>query len=194
MLRQPIVKRQRRLNIHLFPKADKYLQRRPYPPGVRGPAKPRRPLSEYGLQLREKQRAKFTYGLTERQFQKLFNQAQRARQNIGDALLTLLERRLDNVIFRAGLAATRPQARQWISHGLIRVNQTKNRQPSYLVKSTDVIDLSRPKIARSSKGDQIPGWLKPDYKKKTISVVKLPSGQEITTDLEPQLVVEFYSR
>lgn len=194
MIRQPVTKRQRRLGIQVFPKADKYIARRPYPPGIHGGSKRKRALSEYGLQTREKQRAKFIYGLNERQFHNLYHAAEQSRQNIGEMIIQFLERRLDNVIYRSGLATTRPQARQWVNHGLIQVNNRQVKQPSFSVDQSDTITLKLKDQALAKKGEQIPKWLKVDFKRKNITVAMLPTPSEITTELELQLIVESYSR
>lgn len=194
MIRQPVTKRQRRLGIQIFPKADKYIARRPHPPGVHGASRKKRTLSEYGLQTREKQRAKFIYGLNERQFHQVYRTAENTQQNTGEMILQLLERRLDNVIYRSRLAATRPQARQWISHGLIQVNSRKVKQPSYSVDKSDTITINLKFQALPKKGEQIPKWLKVDPKHQTIAIVTLPVPDNITTELETQLIVESYSR
>ena len=119
-------KRQRRLGLRVIPKLDKYVSRRPYPPGIHGQRR-RKTLSDYGIQLQEKQRLKFIYGLNEQQLRRLF---QRNPSNI----LVTMERRFDNVIYRLGLTYTRSHARQLISHGHIRINDKKINLPSYLVK------------------------------------------------------------
>lgn len=194
MQRQPITKRQRRLEIHIFPKSDKYLARRSYPPGMHGPTKSSRQLSEYGIQLREKQRVKFIYGLQERQLNRIYQVAKRSRQSTGASLVTLLERRLDNVIYRSGLARSRSQSRQWITHGHITVDSHQVRQPSYLVKQNNLINLRSKKTEPADKGLKAPDWLSVDYKNQTIQVKDLPTRDQIITELQEQLIVEFYSR
>lgn len=190
----PVTKRQRRLGIHVFPKSDKYLQRRAYAPGMHGPSKRSRSVSEYGIQLREKQRAKFIYGLHERQFARFFESAARLKGNTGAHLIILLERRLDNILYRSGLAKTRLQARQWISHGHVKVNGIKVKIPSYIVKQGDAIKVSSKRVQVAEKGDEIPKWLDADHKNKSLKVSNLPGREAIVSELEEQLIVEFYSR
>lgn len=194
MQRQPITKRQRRLGIHIFPKSDKYLARRSYAPGMHGPTKKSRQLSEYGIQLREKQRAKFIYGIHERQLNRIYQIAERSRQSTGASLVILLERRLDNAIYRSGLTRSRSQSRQWVVHGQVTVNGRQVRQPSCLIKQNDLIKLRSKKIELADKGLKAPGWLAVDYKSQTIQVKNLPARDQITTELQEQLIVEFYSR
>lgn len=194
MQRSPVTKRQRRLGIHVFPKSDKYLQRRAYSPGMHGPSKRSRSVSEYGIQLREKQRAKFIYGLQERQFARFFEAAARLKGNTGANLIILLERRLDNILYRSGLAKTRLQARQWIGHGHITVNSVKVKIPSYIIKLGDAINVSSKGVQAAEKGDEIPKWLDVDHKTKSLKVAKLPDREDVVSELEEQLIVEFYSR
>lgn len=194
MQRQPITKRQRRLEIHIFPKSDKYLARRSYPPGMHGPTKRSRQLSEYGIQLREKQRIKFIYGIHERQLSRVYHIAERSKQSTGASLVILLEKRLDNVIYRSGLARSRSQSRQWIVHGHVTINDRQVRQPSHLVKQNDLIKLRSTKIEPADKGLKPPSWLAADYKNQTVQVKNLPNRDQITTELQEQLIVEFYSR
>ena len=135
----PMTKKSRRLGVDLVG-ADKAFERRPYPPGVHG--KGRTKESEYSLQLREKQKARFSYGVLEKQFRRYYEEANRLQGKTGDNLLQILESRLDNVVYRAGLARTRRQARQFVVHGHFLVNGQKVDIPSYRVTPHDVIDLA----------------------------------------------------
>jgi small subunit ribosomal protein S4 len=170
------------------------------PPGVHGAKRIR--LTEYGIHLREVQRAKKMYGVMQRQFRRYYDEAMRMPGNTGDVLVQMLERRLDNVVYRLRMGASRAQARQIILHGHIRVNGKKVSIPSYLVDAGDLIEPSKKekslKIVKESllgkKDQQIPSWLKLAEEQATGTVVTLPSAQEIQVPLETQLVVEFMSR
>jgi small subunit ribosomal protein S4 len=170
------------------------------PPGVHGAKRIR--LTEYGVHLREVQRAKKMYGVMQRQFRRYYDEAMRMPGNTGDVLIQMLERRLDNVVYRLRMGSSRAQARQIILHGHIRVNGKKVSIPSYLVGAGDVIEPSKKdkslKIVKESllgkKDQQIPSWLKLAEEQATGTVVTLPTAQEIQVPLETQLVVEFMSR
>lgn len=170
------------------------------PPGVHGAKRIR--LTEYGIHLREVQRAKKMYGVMQRQFRRYYDEAMRMPGNTGDVLIQMLERRLDNVVYRLRMGASRAQARQIILHGHIRVNGKKVSIPSFLVDAGDVIEGSKKdksqKIIKESllgkKDQQIPSWLKLAEEQATGTVVTLPTAQEIQVPLETQLVVEFMSR
>lgn len=169
------------------------------PPGQHG-QKGRRKLSEYGIQLREKQKVKRMYGVLERQFEKYFNMAARKKIATGDALLNILETRLDNVIYRLNLSRTRYQARQLVSHGHVLVNAKKVTIPSYNVKIGDIINLTDKasnldfikKQLEDTKSLELPSWLE---RKVTVGKVKaLPQREDINADINERLIVEFYSR
>ena len=161
------------------------------PPQTRG-RKPRQ--SEYGKRLVEKQRAKREYGVRERQFRRYFELAQTIRSATGSKLLELLERRLDNVLYRLDLAQTRRQARQWINHGHVNLNGKRMSIPSYQVKIGDEIRLEAAQLA-VSRGSEVPSWLKPAGKGKTAGTVQaLPNREDIAIDIDEQMIVEFYSR
>ena len=169
------------------------------PPGEHGAGGRRRKLSEYGIQLREKQRAKQMYGILEKQFRRYFEEATRAKGTTGETLLQLLERRLDNVIYRLGFAITRPMARQLVTHGHVYVNDRKVNIPSFQVKPGDVIRLSETaaKIPAVEEIIQegavaIPGWL--ERSGTTGRVLRLPYPEEMEQRLNMALIVEFYSR
>ena len=162
----------------------------------------KRKESEYGLQLREKQKAKFIYGVLEKQFAGYYNRARRMQGITGDNLMTLLEIRLDNVVFRLGFARTRKEARQTVRHGHITVNGKRVDIPSYQVKAGDVIavapkykDLLPIKEALiSSEHMAVPGWLEVDIEKLSGNVLQVPSRDQIDLDIDAQLIVELYSK
>lgn len=201
--RGPQIKLSRRFGQPLFfsQKEAKILQRRGYPPGQHGESGGGR-LSGYGLQLREKQKAKIMYGLLERQFRKYFEEVRRRTGNTGEMLLQNLECRLDNVIYRLGLAATRAQGRQLVSHGHILVNGRRVNIPSYRLAVGDLVTLrltSRQKtyfsgVAKSIENHQPPAWLELDKTKLEGKVLSRPSVTDLERQLQPQLIVEFYSR
>lgn len=149
-------------------------------------------LSEYGKQLREKQKARYAYGLREKQFRNYFTRASRAGEATGEVLLQLLERRLDNVVYRMNLAASRAQARQWVNHGHILVNGKKVNIPSYLVNEKDQISLN--KVVEHTREVEMPSWLSFDKKKSVGTVDRLPAREDIDLEVNEQLIVEFYSR
>jgi small subunit ribosomal protein S4 len=195
----PITKKSRRLGVDLVG-FDKAYERRPYPPGQHG--RGRQKESEYRLQLHEKQKARHTYGILEKQFRRYYEEANRTQGKTGEALLQILECRLDNVVYRAGLARTRRHARQLVVHGHFLVNGQKVDVPSYRVAPHDVIDV-RPKslemtpfiIARETYGDRpIPAWLEVLPAQMRILVHQLPVRQQIDTPVQEQLIVELYSK
>lgn len=176
------------------------LDKRPYPPGEHGRSRRRGSVSEYLLQLQEKQKARFTYGLTERQFRNLFSEASRRQGVTGENMLRYLELRVDNVVYRSGWAATRPQARQMVNHGHINVNGRRVTIPSYRVRKGDVIEV-RPK-ARDFAMLQWnldvldrtpPAWLE---KGEALQIVvrELPIREQIDVPVREQLIVELYSK
>ncbi len=195
----PITKKSRRLGTDLVGN-DKAFERRAYPPGVHGRGRTKE--SEYLLQLREKQKARFAYGVLEKQFRRYYEEANRLSGKTGDNLLIILESRLDNVVYRAGLAGTRRQARQLVVHGHFLVNGRKVNVPSYRVSAYDVIDI-KPKsqnltpfvIARETHHERVvPGWLTVRPNKGRILVHQLPVREQITIDVHEQLIVELYSK
>lgn len=167
----------------------------------RMPKKSFRKLSEYGIQLREKQRAKFIYDVNEKQFRKYFDMASRKKGITGENLLRILETRLDNVLFRLGFAKTRPQARQFISHGAIELNGHKATIASMLVKEGDIITVkdskkNHPMIILNMNENSVivPAWLEKDSKKMSAKVLRLPERDEIDLPIEEHLIVELYSK
>ena len=195
----PITKKSRRLGTDLVGN-DKAFERRAYPPGMHGRGRSKE--SEYLLQLREKQKARYAYGVLEKQFRRYYEEANRLAGKTGDNLLVILESRLDNVIYRAGFAATRRQARQLVVHGHFQVNGHKVNIPSYRVSAYDVIDVA-PKslqtlpivVARETHHERaVPGWLTVKLNKGRILVHQLPIREQITIDVQEQLIVELYSK
>ena len=194
--RTPVIKRCRQLGID--PVELGYSSKKE---SIRQP-KRRRKESEYGLQLREKQKAKFIYGVLEKQFRRYYERALRMPGITGDNLMTLLESRLDNVVFRLGFARTRKEARQTVRHGHFTVNCKRVDIPSYLVKAGDVVavgekyrDLLPIKEALiQSERFEVPGWLEVDIEKLSGNVLSLPTREQISTDIQEQLIVELYSK
>lgn len=168
------------------------------PPGAKASRRTRK-MSEYGMQLREKQKAKRIYGVLERQFENYFDKARKIRGETGQILLQLLERRLDNVVYRLGLVPSRSVARQLVSHGHVLVNNRKVDIPSFLVSESDIISLTPKALGMtdvketfSQKDVIIPPWLE---RKAAVGLVKrLPTREEIEGDISEQLIVEYYSR
>jgi len=195
----PVTRKSRRFKVDLVG-GDRAFERRPYPPGQ--PGRGRVKESEYLLQLQEKQKARYTYGVLERQFRRYYEQAARTKGKTGEALLQLLESRLDNVVYRAGLARTRRQARQLVSHGHFTVNGKKVNVPSFQVSKFDIIDVKQKSLAtlpfvaaKESFGDRpIPGWLQVVQSNLRILVHQLPERAQIDVPVQEQLIVEFYSK
>ena len=195
----PATRVSRRLNVDLVG-GDAAFERRPFPPGQHGRARIKQ--SEYLLQLQEKQKAKYSYGVLEKQFRRYYEEATRRTGKTGDNLLQILESRLDNVVYRAGLARTRRAARQLVSHGHFLVNGHKVDIPSYRVSPLDIIDV-RPKslettpflIARETFGERpVPSWLQVIPSKLRILVHQLPERAQIDIPITEQLIVELYSK
>ena len=194
----PAYKKARRLNFSLL-ENGKELARRPYAPGAHG-ADRRKKLSEYGIQLQEKQKVRLMYGLTEKQFRKVFERASRMKGVAGENLLKLLESRLDNLVFRLGLAKTRRAARQVVNHGHIMVNGNKVNIPSYQVKPGDTISVKENSLDHKAIKEALeatlnrPAYVEFDEKKMTGSYVRLPDRSELNTEIDESLIVEFYNR
>jgi small subunit ribosomal protein S4 len=195
----PLTKKSRRLGIDLVG-GDKAFERRPYPPGQHGRGRAKE--SEYRLQLMEKQKARYSYGVLEKQFRRYYDEAIRRPGKSGDNLLQLLECRLDNVIYRAGIARTRRQARQLVVHAHFLVNGKKVNVPSFQVSPHDVIDI-RPKsremtpfqIALATHGERpVPAWLEVLSGSLRILVHQMPVRQQIDVPIQEQLIVEYYSK
>ena len=174
--------------------------KRPSPPGQHGQGR-RSKQSEYGLQLREKQKVKRAYGMMESQFEKFYGIAERMKGKTGENLLQLLERRLDNVVYRLGFGDSRPQARQFVLHGHIRVNGEKVNISSVIVNEGDVItlrdkskELEKFKDMREGEARPMPKWLTFDSANLTGRVVALPDREDIDLTIEEHLIVEHYSK
>lgn len=199
---QPVVKMSRREGYALHPKAHKALARKATKPGQHGDNQRSKP-SQYNLQLREKQKVKRLYGLLERQFRKLMNEASRSRGESGQVLLQMLERRADNVIYRAGFASSRPAARQLVTHGHFLLNSKRVDIPSLQLKPGDALEVrDRSKNSAYFKhldevSPEVPNmvsWLKVNRKKGEVLVTGLPTREEAEPDIKEQLIVEYYSR
>lgn len=202
----PVCRLCRRENLKMYLKGDRCytdkcaIERRPYPPGQHGQNRVK--FSEYGVQLREKQKVKRIYGILERQFRLYYDRASRKKGKTGEILLQLLEQRLDNVVFRMGFADTRAEARQLVRHSHVTVNGRKVNIPSYQVRVGDRISIREKsrKIERIQQALEavdrrgVPSWLEVD-KEKFEGVVKgLPVREELTLPIQEQLIVELYSK
>ena len=199
----PKVRVSRRLGTNIFEneKGRKALERRPFPPGAHGRTRRRNAGSEYLAQMQEKQKAKYIYGVLERQFKKTYEEANRLQGPTGENLLRLLEQRLDNVVYRAGWASTRPQARQFVNHGLIQVNGKRVDIPSYRVAKGEVVSLS-PKAQKmiviqhnmDVLDRSLVGWLEQGDGGKQVTVRSLPERDHIDVPVRESLIVELYSK
>ncbi len=177
-------------------------ERRSYPPGQHGKGKRRPKVSNYGMQLREKQKVKKIYGILERQFRRYFSIAERSKGVTGEKLLEILERRVDNVVFRSCFAVSRAQARQIVRHGHILVNNRKVDIPSYSIATGDVIQLKqKDKLIKDVKETMeavkdrgIPDWLKQDSQDLKVAITRLPRRSDVGMDIQEQLIVELYSK
>src|ERR1700712_2904588 len=195
----PMTKKSRRLGVDLVG-GDAAFERRPYAPGQHGRARIKE--SEYRDQLQEKQKARFTYGVMEKQFRRYYEEANRVSGKTGENLLQILESRLDNVVYRAGLARTRRMSRQLVNHGHFLVNGQKVNIPSYRVSQYDIIDVRDGslntvpfQIARETSGDRpIPSWLQVVGARQRILIHQLPERAQIDVPLSEQLIVEYYSK
>jgi len=196
----------RRENLKMYLKGDRChtdkcaIERRPYPPGQHGQGRTK--FSEYGIQLREKQKVKRLYGLLETQFRGYYRWASSTKGKTGENLLRFLEQRLDNVVFRAGFADTRNEGRQLVRHGHFQVNGRKVNIPSYQVRAGDVLTVrerSR-KVVRISEALEavdrrgLPGWVELDKKAFTAKIKAAPAREDITMPIAEQLIVELYSK
>ncbi|MGI8612915.1 MAG: 30S ribosomal protein S4 [Nocardioidaceae bacterium] len=195
----PMTKKSRRLGVDLVG-GDSAFERRPYPPGQHGRGRVKE--SEYRNQLQEKQKARFTYGVMEKQFQRYYEEASRRAGKTGDNLLQLLEARLDNVVYRAGFARTRRHARQLVVHGHFMVNGRKVDIPSFQVSDKDVVDVRAKSlettpfiVARETHGERIvPAWMQAIPERMRVLVHSLPVRQQIDVPVQEQLIVEYYSK
>ncbi|MCC6181432.1 MAG: 30S ribosomal protein S4 [Bacteroidia bacterium] len=179
---------------------DKALEKKNYPPGQHGAGKKRAKQSEYAIQLQEKQKAKYTYGILERQFAKTFDRASRAHGITGEVLLQLIESRLDNVVYRLGIAPSRRAARQLVSHAHITVNSNVVNIPSYTLKAGDVVAVREKSQSLEAITNSVAGavnkysWL--DFDKTTFSgkFISVPERSQIPENIKEQLIVELYSK
>ena len=194
----PAYKKSRRLGFSTL-ENGKDLARRPYAPGVHGQDR-RRKLNEYGVQLQEKQKMRTMYGLTEKQFRKVFEKASKMKGIAGENLFTLLESRLDNMVYRLGMARTRRSARQIVNHGHIMVNGKKVNIPSYTTKVGDIISVkenskNNPAILGAIEATvSVPAWVSFDKKNLTGKFVRLPERSELNSEIDETLIVEYYNR
>jgi small subunit ribosomal protein S4 len=180
---------------------DKHLDRKNFPPGQHGINKKRKKISEYGIQLKEKQKAKYTYGILERQFRNTFEKASRSKGVTGEVLLQMLEARLDNVVYRLGIAPTRAGARQLVSHRHITVNGNVVNIPSYQLKPGDIIGVREKSKSLESiinslsaqKYSKLP-WLEWDEAQMAGKFMNIPERTDIPEDIKEQLIVELYSK
>lgn len=180
--------------------ADKSFEKKNYPPGAHGVNKKRRKTSEYGLQLKEKQKAKYTYGVLEKQFSNLFEKASRSKGIKGEVLLQLLESRLDNVVYRLGIAPTRAGARQLVSHCHITVNGEVVNVPSYSLRTGDIVGVREKSKALEVIGDSLASrrvsvsWLEWDATQMAGKFMSRPERADIPENIKEQLIVELYSK
>lgn len=189
-------------NLYGTEKYAKILARKNYPPGVHGKSFSKN-ISEYGKQLLMKQKAKFIYGVMEKQFRKHYDDVKNRHGVTGELLLARLEQRLDNIVYRLGFANTRPQARQVVSHNMIRINGKKMNVPSYEVKVGDEISINPNKVKNGYFKNQeqyitnkknISSWLTLDNKQMIGKVVSLPKREDFDANIDAQVIVEFYSK
>ncbi|AWG42973.1 30S ribosomal protein S4 [Candidatus Borreliella tachyglossi] len=194
----------RRFGVNIFeqPKYDKLLKKKPHPPGMHGRSRKGK-ITEYGKQLIEKQKVKFTYGVNERQLTNIFKEARRLHGVTGDNLLALLERRIDNVVYRAGFAISRAHARQIVSHGIIMVNGRRVTIPSITLRANDSIwvkekdnlrKLIRSNIEKTSTLRKLPTWIEVNADALKVKVTRPPARDEIPTLANEQMIVEYYSK
>ncbi len=180
--------------------ADKAFEKKSYPPGQHGQMKKRRKKSEYGVQLLEKQKAKYTYGLLEKQFSNTFKKAVRKKGITGEILLQLLEARLDNVVYRLGIAPTRRAARQLVGHRHITVNDRVVNIPSFTVKPGDIVGVREKSKSLEAIGDSLSSrssgysWLEWDQDMMKGKFMNVPEREEIPENIKEQLIVELYSK
>ncbi len=204
--RGPVEKLERRLGVSLALKGERRLagksalDKRPYAPGQHGQRRAK--ISEYGLQLREKQKAKFMYGVSEKQFRRIFDEAARKEGNTGINLVQLIERRLDNVVYRMGFATTRRFARQLVTHGHILVNGSRVDIPSYTVRAGDKVEVcekskNNPQVKRALELTQQTGivaWVDVEREKAMGIFTRIPERDEVVIPVEERLIVELYSK
>lgn len=194
----PVYKKSRKLGFSIL-ENGKELARRPYAPGIHGTSRKKK-LSEYGVQLEEKQKVRLMYGLTEKQFARTFEKASKMKGIHGENLLKLLESRLDNVVYRMGLSNTRRGARQLVNHGHILVNGKSVNIPSYTVKVGSTISVKEKSLNHPAMKQALentlnrPAFVEFDDKKLTGTFVRLPERSELNADINESLIVEYYNR
>lgn len=200
--RGPITRLSRRLGMMLFANGEsktKAFNNKNYKPGEHG-QKRFRQMSEYAKQLQEKQKARFMYGISEKQCRNYYAKASKTTGVTGEAFMMLLERRADNTVFRSGLSATRTQARQIVSHGLIKINGRKAKTPSIQIKEGDVLEVVEKRKSSklfesvASSKTKTPKWIKSDLKALKVEIVALPDKDDIEQGIDSQLITEFYSK
>ncbi len=195
----PKVRQSRKLNINLSPKAAKYTQKKPYPPGQHGNSRRRTKQSDYGRQLLEKQRLRIQYNITENKMVNYYKLATKLTGNTADLLVQLLESRLDTVVFRSGLASSMWAARQYVGHGHIQVNGKRVNIPSYYVRPNDVVSVKEKSRKLDCFQDAIRSSVPPNYidvSKADFSAafLNIPEREDIPVQCEVPLVIEYYSR
>ena len=195
----PKIKKARRLGIALSQKAERYLEKRPNPPGQHGPNRRRTKQSDYGKQLTEKQRLRYQYNLSENQLRGVFKKAARKQGNTGEVMLQMLESRLDTVVLRAGMARSIFQARQMVSHAHFRVNGKKVNIPSYIVRIGDKISVREKSkdlevFVMAQQVAKTPDYITANDKELTAELNRVPNTDEVPITCEISLVVEFYAR
>lgn len=194
----PRGRRDRRAGVQVSEMRKNPLERKPYPPGEHGRGRMRQ--TEYGVRLLEKQKARWYYGVSEKQFHRTYEKATRMQGVTGENLLRLMELRVDNVVYRMGFASSRPQARQLVGHGHFQINGHKHDIPSAVMKQDDVITVREK--SRNLEPIQnaveevvaVPPWLEADHDNFTGRILHVPERDEIDTPVEEQLIIEFYSR
>ncbi|MCY0901010.1 MAG: 30S ribosomal protein S4 [Firmicutes bacterium] len=205
---EPVCRLCRREGVKLYLKGERCytdkcaIDRRAYAPGQHGQGGGRKRTSEYGTQLREKQKARRVYGVLEKQFQSYYEEAARRSGITGDTLLQLLEARLDNVVYRLGFASSRPEARQLVKHGHFDVNGRRVDIPSYNVRIGDVISVREKsassqkfkEVLEAAKGKTAPAWTERDLVTRSGKVTRYPAREEIDVPVTEQLIIEYYSR
>ncbi|WP_119066901.1 30S ribosomal protein S4 [Rubrobacter indicoceani] len=194
----PRGRRDRRAGVMLSSMRKNPLEKKPYPPGEHGRGRQRQ--TEYGMRLLEKQKARWFYGVSEKQFRKAYDRASRMQGVTGENLLRLMELRMDNVVYRMGFATSRPQARQLVVHGHFFLNGRKHNIPSAILKPNDVLTVKEksrqlePVVNAVEQVVSVPAWLEADHENFTGRLLHSPARDEIEVPVEEQLIIEFYSR
>ena len=201
--RGPVGKVSRRLGFGISEKGERILNKRPFVPGMHGPTARQKKMSDYATRLQEKQKARYVYGMLEKQFRLTFDKARRDSGETGAAFFSLLERRLDNTVYRLGLAKTRQQARQLVAHGHVMVNGRMTDIPSFTVRVGEVISIrpqsrNRPYfkdlLENGQPNRRVPLWLSFNAADLSGSVTSLPRREDAEPGINEQLIVEYYSR